>query len=139
MLLFIFSIRPIEWLQSNAPLQPVKQAFTKLSSSENLLTFLQTPEFRLFIIIVTIVSIAIIGVHVWAWIRLLLQKDNLSSTYTLTSRGQTPPSQGFMHDARLWQSSRLGLMPEFGLVDHTLEEPEPNREEPAPTRGGDLP
>ncbi|MFN7117434.1 MAG: hypothetical protein ACK4TA_11590 [Saprospiraceae bacterium] len=138
MLSLIFSVRSWVFEQVNAQLQPVEQAFAGLSDPQNVLSFLQTPEFRLLTIAVAIVALLTISIHIWAWIKMLLDREEPSPLHTVDKRMHTPPSQNYVPKAFIWQSSRIGLVPEFGLIDHQPDEPEPSRGVSTPTRGGDL-
>lgn len=139
MLTYLLFDRPIELVQATGQLQPVKEAFSPFFKPENMLSFMQTPEFRLFTVIVAAIIIATIVVHVGAWVNMLLAKEETTTPIQIHKRMHAPPSQSYLPKALLWQSSRVGLVPEYGLVEHKSEEPEQKRQESIPTRGGDLP
>lgn len=138
MLSSFFSVRPWELVQTNSPVQYAKQAFSGIATPENVLAFLQTPEFKLLATAIVSISIITLALHVWAWIKMLLSKEEVT-TFVPNKRIHTPPSQNYIPKALLWQSSRVGFLPEFGLIDHKPEESTPTRVESTPTRGGDLP
>jgi hypothetical protein len=137
MLYSIFSMRPWELVQSNTSLHTVKQAFSGISSSESIAAFFRTPEFRLFTAAIVGVTLLILAIHAWAWVKMLLEKEETTPLYN--KRIHTPPSQNYVPETHLWRSSRVGFVPEFGLIDHKPEAPEPVRGESIPLRGGDLP
>lgn len=139
MLTFILAQLPRQLAQANDELQLVKESFSGITDPEKVLSFLQTPEFRVLIFAISGIALLTLVVHVWAWGKMLLEKehaDALSDTYTNI---HTPPSQNFVPKALLWQSSRVEFTPEFGLIDHQPVEPESARGASTPTRGGDLP
>lgn len=139
MVSYVLSLRPLQLLQEQAPIQPVKQAFAKASNPENVLAFLQSPEFRLFGIAVVAITIFVIAVHVWAWINMVLEKEDISTLSHSIRQKHTPPSQNYVPKSLLWNSGRIGFAPNIRLADHQSKNAEPNRGESTTTRGGDLP
>lgn len=137
MLFISFSRGLWELVQSNGQMHTMKQAFSGFSAPENILAFLQTPGFRLFAIALAAITSLTLVLHAWAWIKMLLEKEQ--TVPFSNKRIHTPPSENYIPKALLWQSSRMGFMPELGMIDHQPEEPTPNRGESKPTRGGDLP
>lgn len=133
------SLRPLQLLQEQAPLQPVKQAFVRASNPENVLAFLKSPELRLFGMAVVAIAIFVIAVHVWAWVKMILDKEEIPSVSFSNKQAHTPPSQSYVPKSLLWHSGRMGVMPNISLADHPSKNAAPTRGESKPTRGGDLP
>ncbi len=137
MLVISFSMRLWELVQSNGQMHAVKQSFSGFSTPESILAFFQTPGFRLFAIALVAITLLTLVLHGWALVKMLLEKQQ--PVPFSNKRIPAPPSETYLPKALLWQSSRVGFMPELGLIDHQLKEPNSNRGESTPTRGGDLP
>lgn len=138
MQVFLAPFRFWEFLQANTPASVVEQSFSNLANPDNLLAFLQTPEFRIFSAIVAIAAVVLIAVHVWAWLQMLTTPEQMTTAFASDKQQlYAPPSQQYVPEGQLWQSSRIGFAPELGFVNHQPKDSEPTRSEPTPARGGD--
>lgn len=129
-----------EFLQASAPSSLLQQALSDLVDPNNLFTFLQTPEFRLLFSILAAVVVFWIAIQLIAWIGLLTGSKQLLMPSSDKQMLYTPPSQQYVSEELLWQSSRTGFAPQLGFIDHKTEHTESTRGESTPARGGeDLP